>query len=165
MLISITQLRNTALTSSSPPMAWTKLRRVLISMSARFSILEISACLTLRFLASVFLSEGKSLVQFRQGHVLPQLLLARPGVRTRPQAAAPSRSCCGASRSGATSRAGPGMCGPPGRATRREVLPRGPALPIYPRYSPFSKYLPVMCSLLVMAQAQKARRAVPVSMY
>jgi hypothetical protein len=44
---------NTALTSSSPPMAWMKLRRVLISMSARFSILEISACLTLRFLASV----------------------------------------------------------------------------------------------------------------
>ena len=76
MLISITQLRNTALTSSSPPMAWTKLRRVLISMSARFSILEISACLTLRFLASVFLSEGKSLARFRQGHVLPQLLLA-----------------------------------------------------------------------------------------
>jgi hypothetical protein len=57
-------------------MAWTKLRRLLISLSARFSISEISACLTLRVLASVFLSEGKSLAQFRQGHVLAQLLFA-----------------------------------------------------------------------------------------
>jgi hypothetical protein len=45
-------------------------------MSAWLSILEISACLTLRFLASVFLSEGKSLARFRQGHVLAQLLFA-----------------------------------------------------------------------------------------
>jgi len=57
-------------------MIWTKLRKVLISMSARFSILEISACLTLRVLASVFLSEGKSLARFRQGHVLPNLFFA-----------------------------------------------------------------------------------------
>jgi hypothetical protein len=57
-------------------MAWTKLRRVLISRSARFSILEISACLTLRFLASVCLSEGKSPAQFRQGLVLPNLFFA-----------------------------------------------------------------------------------------
>ncbi len=39
----------TALSSRSPPMAWTKLRRVPNSMSVRLAILEISACLTLRF--------------------------------------------------------------------------------------------------------------------
>jgi DNA repair protein RadD len=40
----------------------------------------------------------------------------RPRRTHRQQAARPSSSCCSASRSAATSRAGPGMCGPPGNA-------------------------------------------------